>query len=576
MKKIFLSALAVALTLTSCEDMLAPDSDMVIYQEDHTLSSVNDTLFSVMGVIHLMQRVADRTNLLGEVRADLVQVTEAASTDLKDLAASTTSVTNQYNRPQDYYAIVNNCNYYIHNADSAYVKTGHKVFERELAVMHTFRAWAYLQLATTYGDIPFYTDFLGTQAEADAVMRQPRQSIDYICNWLIDDLRPYVDTYTLDWGTIASTHLSESFFIPVRVMLGELCLWAGRYHEAAQFYHDYLAQKDQYRPVGREQISWFPDSYPAIGLSMSYQAATIGSDYLITYIPMESNTFLGLISDLPELYTSTRDNYYYYQLTWSEALIDLSARQTYTYNYRNEHNTNDTVSMSVDSVRLTITDRKRQGDLRLYAVTNEVSVHKVEQGVQYNETEQTIDKVRSKEFVSLYRLPVIYLHFAEALNRAGFPTSAFAVLKYGLCDDNLLRPEPEGDVIPAYERAAAGSLLEFNKLYFTRQNTIGIHARGCGDVDSNPYYVLHFPDTPLATPADSIAYLQPAVEDSIITELALEACFEGDRFYDLMRVARRRNDPAYLADRVANRLGVRDEALHARLMQPQNWFLPLP
>lgn len=575
MKKIFFAAAAIAasLSVVSCEDMLSPDSEMVVYQEDHTISSVNDTLFSVMGVVHLMQKVADRTNLLGEVRADLVTVTPAATTDLQDLSANLVQPGNAYNHPEDFYAIINNCNYYIQYADTAYVKNGQKVFERELAVMHTYRAWAYLQLATTYGEIPFYTDFLGTQVAAEEVMRQPRQDLKTICNWLIDDLRPFELTYALNYGAVGP-HLSAKFFIPVRIMLGELCLWAERYSEAAQYYHDYITDKDNPLPLGIRSANWGTDSKPATwtynGYSTSFDAT---DDQTITYIPMEGNSFDGLISDLYELYNSTRDNYYYYQLGWSEAVLNLSARQKYYYVYE-ENNVKDTVSMAVDSVYSKL-PMLRRGDLRLDAVCNNSSVHGVIDGVEVNENYQTIRKFRTTDNVILYRLPIIYLHYAEALNRAGYPTSAFALLKYGLCDETTKERE-KGDPIHPTERETAGTLLYFDELVFKRSNTKGFHARGCGDVDANPEYVMPMPASELPSYADSVAYQIPMVEDLIVEELALENCFEGQRFYDLLRVALRRNDMAYLADRVAQRNGAVDETLKSRLMQKQNCFMPLP
>jgi hypothetical protein len=42
-----------------------------------------------------------------------------------------------------------------------------------------------------------------------------------------------------------------------------------------------------------------------------------------------------------------------------------------------------------------------------------------------------------------------------------------------------------------------------------------------------------------------------------------------------MRVALRRNDPAYLADPISLRRGTRNDALHALLMETKNWYLPL-
>ena len=66
------------------------------------------------------------------------------------------------------------------------------------------------------------------------------------------------------------------------------------------------------------------------------------------------------------------------------------------------------------------------------------------------------------------------------------------------------------------------------------------------------------------------------VEDLIIDEAAMETAFEGNRFYDLMRVAQRRNDPTYLADKVARRKGEahgRNDALFMRLSNKDNWFI---
>ena len=62
----------------------------------------------------------------------------------------------------------------------------------------------------------------------------------------------------------------------------------------------------------------------------------------------------------------------------------------------------------------------------------------------------------------------------------------------------------------------------------------------------------------------------------IIDEMALEGFFEGYRFFDLMRVALRRNDPAYLADPVSRRNGEADPTLRSLLLEKKNWFLPLP
>lgn len=558
-KTLGVGAVVLSMALTSCEDMLDPESDLVMYERDNQISSVHDTLYSVMGVVHLMQKVADRTNILGEVRSDLVKVTADASVDLQDLANFTADVDNAYNKPQDYYAIVNSCNYYVEHADSTYKKQGVKVFERELAAIHSFRAWAYLQLALNYGSVPFYTEFLGTQEDAESVMRQPRKSLKEICTWLIDDLKPWATTPALSYGSMAEMN-SKQFFIPVRLMLAELCLWSDRYLEAATYYHSYLADRDYPLPLYPGRVHWMEDDRPAKRVGDGYSAIR----EMIAYVPMQTNIFDGTISYLSDLYCSTENNDFYYELTYSQSAIEQSAAQAYYYVYE-ESGKRDTVCMSVDTLVAKETDVLRLGDLRLYS---NVMYGYTESSVtdKYNKLYQQIYKFVDDRVV-LYRNTVVYLHFAEALNRAGFPTAAFAVLKYGLCDDNLERAD--GNPILESERLAAGDLLDFSSLYFTRDNTIGIHSMGSGDADANPEYVI----PSLVSANDTMLW----VEDKIVEELSLETVFEGHRFYDLMRVAKRRGDVSYLANRIMLRDGVAnpDTELGGRLQNESNWYLPL-
>ena len=126
------------------------------------------------------------------------------------------------------------------------------------------------------------------------------------------------------------------------------------------------------------------------------------------------------------------------------------------------------------------------------------------------------------------------------------------------------------------ETAAAGELIRFDPDLFTLDNTQGVHSRGAGSAECDTLYVLPQPASALASRQDSVSYQIPLLEDMIVKEMALEGAFEGYRFYDLMRVALRRNDPAYLADPISRRDGTVNGELRARLMDQQNWYLPKP
>ena len=78
---------ACAGTVCSCEDMLNMDSDYVIYSDEDHLNTPADTANSLLGIIYRLQAIGDRTNLLGEVRGDLVTLRNAAHADLHECRA---------------------------------------------------------------------------------------------------------------------------------------------------------------------------------------------------------------------------------------------------------------------------------------------------------------------------------------------------------------------------------------------------------------------------------------------------------------------------------------------------------
>ncbi len=578
--KIIVSVLGLSLALTSCEDMLAPESDLVTYPEDHQLNTPNDTLYSVVGAIKLMQEVADRTNLLGEIRADLVSLTDKASLDLQELANFNVSEGNIYNKPEDYYAIINNCNYFIDNVDPEFRKQGIPVYERELAVMHSFRAWAYLQLCLIYGDIPFYTKFLGTQLDAETVMKQPKKSLQEVCEWLIADLIPWKDVrpWTIN-GSIVG-YSSDRFTFPVNMMLGELSLWSGHYLEAAQYYHDFLTLKEKPRQSYTGWVSWREIDGTSVRISDNY---SVISD-IITMVPMESSQYEGTITQLPNIYCSTKDNNYFNEVYYSESAIEQSAEQIYGMVKSDLLGRKDTVFINEETYGSSISyynNRAVLGDLRLYSNVRK-SPYNNSQNSNYNTEVVENQKFIDEENVTLYRSGMIYLHYAEALNRAGFPTAAFTVLKYGMSDDLMEKDRVGGDPIAAEERAKAGNILTFDKEYFYlhkvvgnnmySSNTAGIHARGCGDVDANWKYTIPSGDSLAVLGIDTMLW----VEDRIIEEEALEGIFEGFRYYDLMRIADRRNNPNYLIDAISKRNGKNNvnSELASKLSDRKNWYLP--
>lgn len=561
---VHLSVFTSALTLTtSCVET---DSSLVEFVDDNQLNSPNDTVYSLVGIINKMQVVADRTILLGELRGDLTELTADAPLDLQAIANFEADATNPYNKARDYYAIIQNCNYYLANADSTLTKRGEKVFQKEIAAVSTYRAWAYLQLVLNYGKVPFFTQPLLTELEADPA-RYPSYDLQQVADYFIGELAPYVDVNFPQYGSMANLP-SQKFFLPVRVVLGDLCLWSGKYQEAAKYYHDFLTKQGDTHPTQTSGVVWENRDFQNIqdgGYAASFGNANNAE--LLTLMPMSEKEYDGIISRLPDVFTSTEYNSYYYQATRSKAYDELSQAQSYAMV------TVDPVSLLPDTINppadLVYAAANQRGDLRQQSI---YGLRNVNAGSSsYSSLRQTHNKYTTAAYVPLLRLQTVYLRYAEALNRMGLPESAFAVLKYGLCQANLVKNIDGVTVnrIPQWEREKAGDLISFSQYTFTSQNTQGIHSRGCGRADADKAYVI----PQFANLADSILF----VEDKIVDEMALETASEGLRWYDLMRISMHRDDAGFLARKVAGRKGSAqfDDALYQKLLDKQNWYLPI-
>lgn len=541
---------------TSCTEA---DSDLVAFVEDNTLDTPNDTVYSVIGIVNKLQKIADRTILLGELRGELTTLTADAPLALQAVANFTADASNPYNNARDYYAIIQNCNYFLANADTTLTKQGRRVFEKEVGVVKAYRAWTYLQLAIHYGSVPFFTQPL--LAEKDTNPKDfPFYTVEQLADFFVPDLTPYMDMDVPAYGPIGSLS-SSKFYFPVRVVMGDLCLWAGRYREAAKYYHDFLTKQGDIHPTFINSVSWADIEFSTI--NDSYASEFRNNTELLSFIPMETSLYDGTVSRLTDVFNSTANNNYYYQATHSAALDKLSQSQQFTLVY------NDPLSQLPDTVYASDTihyeNDLQRGDLRLNSIYQQRSVPTAT--TTQSSIRQTCQKYRTtgnNEYLSsvtLYRVMHVYLRYAEAMNRAGFPQAAFAVLKYGLWKDYIEK------YIPEDERNEAGELLSFSQYNFLRENTAAIHARGSGASQADTTYVI----PALPTKADTILF----VEDRICDEMALETAAEGQRFPDLQRMALHRNNPAFLAAKVAARNGTTDTELYTRLSDKKNWYLPL-
>lgn len=534
--------LVLCVAFASCADIFDSSSSSMVSENGNTLSQASDSVYSVVGILSKLQKVADKVVLFGEVRADLCVENDYTSEQLRELLQSDFSAGNPLTSYREYYSVINNCNYYLAHADTSVLVSNQKVLLKEHAVVKAIRAWTYLQLALTYGEVPFYTKPI--LKVSDAEESYPKKGLQDIVDYFIPDLEPYVDTEHPSYGPIYSIS-SDRFFFPVRLVLADLYLWRQDYASAARLYAEYLARHQLPTGSGTTSVSALNKSDEVRSLTYWTAFTSPNVDENITLIPMAETKLEGTKSNLSNIFSSTDENDEHFEITPSTRYEELCAAQDYAY--------------AVDAKTL---KHLTCGDLRYYVnypsrfVSADVRNAK---STLFDEEERLVQSKYQGGNVFVYRVGTIWLRYAECVNRLGDSRTAFDVLKKGgmmtLVDD-----------VPVFEVSEN-----------TEAVNLGIHARGCGAAFRNTMY--EFPDTADAAVAEQFPQerLTEYVEDLILDEMALETAFEGHRFYDLMRVATRRSNPAYLADKVAHRDGDKaaaDEALYTRLLEPANWYVP--
>jgi hypothetical protein len=581
MKNTAIIILSIMLTglFGSCSDMLNIDSDRVVLVDENKLNSANDSLYSIAGILNLWQAYGEQYVLLGELRGDLMDVTDNTSIELREIANFTATADNPYVSRRAAYAVIQNCNYVIKNLDTTVVVNSQRLMKREYAVAKVYRAWMYLQLGLNYGKAVYITEpILSLEA---AEKDYPEYDLPQLIDALIADLAP-VEEIELTmgfptYGRIGSRNLQDSF-IPVDMLLGDLYLWKASltgdrsaYEMAAQKYYSLMNLQQYGYTVPRYSTEWGNTLYTSLIMYNSgWNGIFSGSNNEVITAMTCAAKYGLLYKTLPNLATQPK---YTYEVAPSQVAMQNWKNQVYYL----ETNRNDTIPGVYNTIdgdfrgyvswgMNTISSSYRQYEINPGDTIPLIYKYSLSQstisGSVGDDGEETDDEEAEEELnliyydVFLYRVATLYLHYAEALNNLGYPSTAFAVLKYGMNNQTFV----DSAAIAAHEKANLPAYCNFTDPRF--ESNTAIRARTLGNVDLDTlYYVI----PPLATAEDSIRF----VDEKICEELGLETAFEGNRFHDLMRFAKRFNEPAYLA----NKVGAKNPTVKDLLMNEENWYL---
>lgn len=526
-----------ALSLCSCIDT---ELESVVEYKNH-YNTIPDADNAILGLYGSFMKLAEQTIVLGELRADLMDVTGKSSIDLQEINTNSPSAENKYADITDYYFIIQNCNDIMAGFDSMLAR--HKMTSDEYAERYSdvaaIRCWTYLQLGMYFGKVVYVTEPTVSVEDAMQLEKQEKIGLDELLPLLIACMEnlPTLENYqncSLVKYKLDGYEL-KNFFINKHLLLGDLYLWNNDYLQAATQYRKFLStdeDKSEYDNHKKYRCRRYPtagDSYFQIYYDryMDGDMNSYHNDWLRMFSFAVNKT--ALWEEL--IWTISYDKAFEPRYP----LIELFANQGEgKYQLKpSDHAINNLWEAQVQTNGTIFDGRGRDSSFKL--VNGEYVVQKYL--YDYDPTKPY--EKGGRWFLN--RAGLVLLRYAEAANRCGYPKLAYSILNEGFkatynWDDTEHQyrdlnsqtgwgpgnPYPDPFYFDARE-------LDFPRHRAPWRHFAGIRGRALLKAKEIPANCV--------TTQDSIRYL----EKELIEEAALEGAFEGHRWGDLVRVARRMN-----------------------------------
>ena len=176
--------LAPLMLFSSCEEFFSPEQELNI-TEDKLYDDWYEYRSIEMGIYGLQQKLVEQLLVLGELRGDLLEITEYADADLVEVYNFNISKTNKYASPENFFKLISACNNFIRILEREHPE----VLDPELAVNNydklygealCMRAWAYFNAVRIYGKVPFIHESLATIEEIEEYINSPGTYIDSV------------------------------------------------------------------------------------------------------------------------------------------------------------------------------------------------------------------------------------------------------------------------------------------------------------------------------------------------------------------------------------------------------------
>ncbi|MFC5976385.1 RagB/SusD family nutrient uptake outer membrane protein [Flavobacterium salmonis] len=568
-KSILLGILALTFSLNSCSDYLdvQPEDKLI---EEQMYRNIYDADAAVMGVYGKFMALAEKNVILNEMRADLMTTTRNSSPYLKEISEHNVSADNPYANPKDFFVVIQNCNNVLKNFDMMLEKKRftQEQYDQRYSDVGAIRSWVYLQLGIHYGNIPYITEPIETIEDAKNISKYPRIPFNQLLDQLIlfTENLPYKDLYASGSSLVITIdgYNTAKFFINKECLLGDLHLWKGNYNAAAIHYKNVMETGTK----GGTDTELY-NTY-----RVKFAEVTTHDDLAVGYLRYSEQDATTLINSNTQgwrsIFARDRDALWNTEWIWSLPFENNFAPKNPFIALFSSKNGDYLVKPSNTAIALW--DNQKQSNDIPYDARGPKFTYNIINGdpviMKYlysSEAVATTGIGNTKGQWFLYRAAKLHLRYAEAANRDNQQKVAYAILNNGIRRAYTPSPAPT-DVTDVqqtklpfpYDFDARMGDYPFYRANWHRND--GIRGRA----------FMKF----VGAVGDDVI----TTENNIIQEDALELAYEGNRWEDLVRVALRRNDPSFLAEKVYQKLNSegnsKADEVRSKLMNVNNWYLP--
>jgi len=602
--------------LFGCEKFLDPNQELIIRDEKFPADNV-ELRSASLGLYAIQQELVEQIVVLGELRGDLLEVTRNADADLREVYNFQVSPMNRYASPSAFYKLIAASNKMIRILENKHPQvadpeSGISNYHYMLGEAICMRSWAYFNAVRIYDEIPYIPETLTDISEINQFVNSSGTYIDsayieYHPNGFDNDtivkIYEYTDRKFLDQDAMTRLCIQDieervrvvgvdysydngdkSWNITVwneyamNALLGQMYLHIGDYTKAMESFDVILRYSETDASFVRFGLDnkFSNGSWKNIFTSIDELEHIYTLWFGKTNLSFQRNSLQYLFSaELPNLYAlkPTKKTVELWETVWKGKEVsfnpanpgaskvtypgipgDFSRGHGVSYRYlKNGQELND--SSIVYMLELKYQDN--QNELIEFMEGVDTTVYKYSLGKQPFDQDANF---------TIFRAAAIHLYAAEVYanwvyeSGGGFLTQFLTRAEQYIYDGNY-QADPR-------QMGVAGRVGLFDNTGITVGSDI--------IYEFHPYNNEILGYKRITTTLEKQLYM----EEVLLEEKARELAFEGDRFYDLVRIARRRNNlgldgSGFLAEIVSHKFPPQERDKMKILLQDENnWYLP--